>query len=200
MSFNIFIIFGAQYERGMFREEYYTIEDLIQGDQKAFRAFHQKHVKLFCQFGLRFIDDLEVVRDIVQESFIAMWDRINTFREEAHVKAFLYATIRNKAINYLRDRKIEERNIGKLFQLQDDCVFRNIAIEEEMYDFLCKKIERLPPMQREVLWMHIDGYSNEEIAKKLNITTNTVLTHKQRAKSELKSYLTAFDFCLCIFL
>lgn len=178
----------------------YTIEALIRGDQGAFRVFHQKHVKLFYQFGLRFIDDMEVVRDIVQESFIAMWDRIHTFREEAHVKAFLYATIRNKAINYLRDREIEERNLGKLCQLQDDNVFRNMAIEEEMYNFLCRKIEMLPPMQREVLWMHVDGYSNDEIAKKLNITVNTVLTHKQRAKSELKGYLDRLDFCLFLFM
>lgn len=181
-------------------KDQYTIEALIQGEQNAFRAFHQKHVKLFYQFGSRFIDDPEGVRDIVQESFIAMWDRIHTFREETHVKAFLYATIRNKAINYLRDKEIEERNLSKLAQLQDDSIFRNVAIEEEMYDFLCRKIEALPPMQRDVLWMHVDGYSNEEIAKKLKITVNTVLTHKQRAKGELKNYLSRLDLFLFLFL
>lgn len=85
----------------------YTIEKLVKRDPMAFRAFHQEHVRLFCQFCTRFIDDPEVVRDIVQEAFIAMWERIATFREEAHVKAFLYATVRNKSINYLRDRRVE---------------------------------------------------------------------------------------------
>ena len=173
----------------MVSQDKYSIEKLVKKDPMAFRAFHQEHVRLYCQFGLRFIDDMEAVRDIVQEAFIAMWERITTFREEAHVKAFLYATIRNKAINYLRDRQVEIKSREKMFQLQCEAEFRDIAIEEEMYDFLCKRIERLPIMQRDVLWMHVDGFSNEEIAKKLNISVNTVLTHKQRAKNELKNYI-----------
>ncbi len=178
----------------------YTIEKLVKRDPMAFRAFHQEHVRLFCQFCTRFIDDPEVVRDIVQEAFIAMWERIATFREEAHVKAFLYATVRNKSINYLRDRRVELRSRERLFQLQSEAEFRDIAIEEEMYDFLCKRIEMLSEMQCEVLWMHVDGLSNEEIAKKLNISVNTVLTHKQRAKNELRNYIRYFSLCITIFL
>ena len=184
----------------MVSQDKYSIEKLVKKDPMAFRAFHQEHVRLYCQFGLRFIDDMEAVRDIVQEAFIAMWERITTFREEAHVKAFLYATIRNKAINYLRDWQVEIKSREKMFQLQCEAEFRDIAIEEEMYDFLCKRIERLPIMQRDVLWMHVDGFSNEEIAKKLNISVNTVLTHKQRAKNELKNYIQYFALCMAIFL
>lgn len=187
-------------ELAMVRASVFYFDKFVKGDQNAFRVFHQKHVKLFYQFGLRFIDDYEVVRDIVQEAFIAMWDRVETFREEAHVKAFLYATVRNKAINYLRDRQVEAKNRENLSRLRDDAEFRNMAIEEEMYDFLCHKIETLPPMQRDVLWMHVDGFSNEEIAEKLNISVNTVLTHKQRAKSVLKDYLKDFSVLLLVFL
>lgn len=179
---------------------YYNIERLVKKDPLAFRAFYQEHVRLFCQFGGRFIDDPEIVRDIVQEAFIAMWERIATFREEAHLKAFLYATIRNRSMNYLRDRQVELKSREKLLLLQNEIEFRNIAIEEEMYDFLCKRIERLPEMQREVLWMHVDGLSNEEIACKLNISVNTVLTHKQRAKSVLRNYIRYFSLYIAIFL
>ena len=178
----------------------YTIDKLVKRDPEAFRIFHQEHVRLFCQFGTRFIDDPEVVRDIVQDAFIAMWERIATFREEAHVKAFLYATGRDRAINYLRDRQVELRNRENLARLQDEATFRDIAVEEETYDFLCRKIDSLPPMQREVLWMHVDGLSNEEIAEKLKISVNTVLTHKQRARSVLRDYLTSFSICLVNFL
>ena len=178
----------------------YTIDRLVKKDPMAFRAFHQEHVKLFYQFCTRFVDDSEILRDIVQEAFIAMWERITTFREEAHVKAFLYAAVRNRAINYLRDRQVEIRGREKLFQLQNETEFRDIVVEEEMYDFLCKKIEMLSEMQREVLWMHVDGLSNEEIARKLNISVNTVLTHKQRAKSILREYLKDFSVFLLIFM
>lgn len=184
----------------MVRAGKYSIDRLIKRDEEAFQVFHETHVKILYQFGLRFIDDFEVVRDIVQEAFIAMWDRVEHFREEAHVKAFLYATVRHKAINYLRDRQVEVKSRENLARLQDNVEFRNAAIEEEMYDFLCCKIEMLPPMQREVLWMHVDGYSNEDIARRLNISVNTVLTHKQRAKSVLRDYLKDFSVLLLVFM
>lgn len=158
-------------------------------DKADFRIFHQKYVRLFYHLGLKFIDDIEVVRDIVQEAFIAAWQRFDEFENEIHVKAFLYTAIRNRCLNYLRDRQVEQRNREKLWLLQNQENFRETAIENEVYDKLCRKIEMLPPMQQKVLWLHVDGLSNEEIAERLNVTVNTVLTHKQRARAVLREFL-----------
>lgn len=154
-----------------------------------FRVFHQQHVRLFYQLGLKFIDDIEVVRDIVQEAFITVWQRLDSFENEAHIKAFLYTVIRNRSMNYLRDRQVELKCREKFWLLQNQESFRNLAMENELYDFLCQKIDRLPAMQKAVLWLHIDGLSNEEIATRLNISVNTVLTHKQRARALLRESL-----------
>lgn len=166
----------------------------------TFQNFHQDYVKLFYHFALRYIDDMEVVRDIVREAFIAVWQRMDEFREEEHVKAFIYKTIRNRSINYLRDRQVEQKNREKLWLLQDEEHFRNTAIEDEVYDYLCCKIEMLPPMQRKVLWLHVEGWTNEEIARELNISINTVLTHKQRARGILREYLDRYPHVLLLFL
>lgn len=169
-------------------------------DKKSFRVFHQNHVRLYYQFGLRFIADTEVVRDIVQEAFIAVWQHLEEFENESHVNAFLYTTIRHRSINYLRDRQVEKKNREKLWLLQNQGDFRNIAIENELYDYLCQKIDMLPAMQRKVLWLHIDGLSNEEIARELNISVNTVLTHKQRAKTILREYIGSSSNYMLTFL
>lgn len=169
-------------------------------NKDAFHVFHQNNVRLFYHFGLRFIDDIEVVRDIVQEAFIALWQRSDDYLDDSHRKAFLYTTIRNRSINYLRDRQVEQKNRQRLWQLQDQDSFRNLAIEDELYDYLCQKIELLPPMQREVLWLHVDGLSNEEIASQLKISVNTVLTHKQRARAVLKDFLSKSPEGFVVFL
>lgn len=166
----------------------------------GFRVFHQKYVRLFSHLGLKFIDDIEVVRDIVQEAFIAVWQRMDEFESEEHMKAFLYTTVRNRCINYLRDRQVEQRNRKRLWTLQNQEDFRNSAVENELYDYLCQKIDMLPPMQRAVLWLHVDGLSNEEIAKQLNISVNTVLTHKQRARAVLREYLGSSSYLFFVFL
>lgn len=181
-------------------EHWYDINRLKQGDKAAFHEFHQEHIKLFIQFDMRFIDDGEVVRDIVQEAFIATWEKINTFNEESHIKAFIYTVIRNKSINYLRSVKAEKRYQEELLKLENNDKFVTIAIEEEMYSILCKKIDTLSPMQSSILWLHVDGYSNDEIAEKLNISVNTVLTHKQRYKLILKDYLKNFSTYIVFYL
>lgn len=178
----------------------FDIEKLIQKDESAFSVFYEEHVRLFYQFGMRFINDFEVVRDIVQDAFVVMWHQVGTFKEEAHVKAFLYTAIRNKAISYLRHQEVEGRRSEELLQLQDQVFFRNITIEEEFYDFLCRKIDELPPMQREVLWMSVDGFSSEEIANRLNISVHTVHNHKQLAKAKLKVYLSKLSIYLLSFM
>lgn len=167
-------------------------------NKTTFENFHREYVKLFYHFASRYIDDMEVVRDIVQEAFIVVWQRMDEFKEKEHIKAFIFKTIRNRCINYLRDRQVEQRNRENLWKLQDKDDFRNTTIEEEVYDYLCRKIEMLPPMQQKVLWLHVDGLSNEEIASELNITVNTVLTHKQRARAILREYLDKSAYILLL--
>ena len=165
-----------------------------------FRIFHQKYVRLFYHLGLRFVDDIEVIRDIVQEAFITAWQRFDRFENEMQAKAFLYTAVHNRCINYLRDRQVEQKHREKLWSLQNEEVFRDAAIENELYDFLCQKIDSLPPMQRAVLWLHVDGLSNEEIAQRLKISVNTVLTHKQRARAVLREFLGNSGHMFLLFL
>ncbi len=157
--------------------------------KRIFQAFHQNHVRLFYHFAARYVDDTEVVRDIVQDAFISVWQRMEEFENEEHIKAFIYKTIRNRSMNYLRDKQVEQKHREKLSLLQHEEEFQEHILEEEAYDYLCRKIEQLPEMQKKVIWLHVDGLSNEEIARELNITVNTVLTHKQRARAILKKYL-----------
>ena len=167
-------------------------------DQTAFESFHRQYVKLFIQFGFRFIPDMEAVRDIVQEAFIGLWNHREMLGNPDHAKAFLYRTIHNRAVNALRNRQVAARHAENLRQQSDEGSFRDIVIETEMYEFLCRKIEALPEMQQKVIWLHSDGLTNEEIAHRLGISVNTVLTHKQRAKKVLREWLSGFSCAILL--
>ena len=166
-----------------------------------FSRFYKDNIRLFLRFGLRFIDDQDVVEDIVQDCFVSLWERFQSFDgDEAYSKAFLYTSIRNRSLNYIRDKKVAEKNISKLSLLQSETDFTAIAVEEEIYDFLQQKINQLSPMQRDVIRLHLTGIDNHEIAAALNISVNTVLTHKQRARQILKSYIDHFLMVLINFI
>lgn len=173
----------------MILKEDKIIKGINNGNHKDFHVFYEKHYKIFCQFAFRFVNDFESSRDIVQDAFINTWDKKHTFQEITHIKSYIYKTIRNRCLNYIRNNNVSAKNKDEIEYLGRDSVFRNILIEEETYSFICEKIESLPYMQKEVIELHIDGLSNEEIAHRLNINVNTVRTHKLRAKKILKSDL-----------
>lgn len=163
-------------------------------DQAAFENFYRNHVRLFTSFGLSIVPEMETVRDIVQEIFINLWERKEVLHSPEHAKAFVYTSIHNRLLNVVRGRRVMDRHADKIRESYGEDSFRDLVVETEMYEFLCRKIESLPEMQQKVIWLHAEGLTNEEIARRLGITVNTVLTHKQRAKKALKGYLNAFSY------
>lgn len=82
-------------------------------------------------------------KDIAQEAFIKWWDKRNDFKDFAAVKSFLYVTVRNQSLNYLRDHRKEVDISGVLTEEDDD--FDLMVMEEEAINALYAAIDRLPP-------------------------------------------------------
>lgn len=162
-------------------------------DQAVFERFYMDHVRMFTAFGLGIVPETETVRDAVQDAFITLWNRKDMLRSPEQARAYIYTSIHNRLLNVVRSRKVMDRHADKIREVYGNDSLRDLVIETEMYEFLCRRIESLPPMQQKVIWLHVEGLSNEQIAKQLGITVNTVLTHKQRAKSTLKGYLGTFS-------
>ncbi|MFV0555104.1 MAG: RNA polymerase sigma factor [Mangrovibacterium sp.] len=174
------------------------IAQINAGNQQAYRLFFDRNFLLMCQFAERFLDDVDATKDVVQEAFIRAWELREEFEDLGHLKGYLYKIIRNKCLNIKRNALVAERNKDEIQYLSSEKFYRDILVEEEIYNFICRKIEDLPEMQRLVIKHHIDGLSNEEIAQLLHITPNTVRTHKQRAKATLKIELDSLMSVLII--
>ncbi len=157
------------------------------------------NVRMFTAFGLGIVADMETVRDAVQEAFITLWNRHGMLHPEEKAKAWIYTSIHNNLLNVVRSRRMMDRHADGIREQYGDQSFRDMVIESEMYEYLCRRIESLPPMQQKVIRLHADGLSNEQIAKELGVTVNTVLTHKQRARSELREYRDKFS-CAAVLL
>lgn len=68
----------------------------------------------------------------------------------------------------------------------------NAIIEEEVHREIIAAIDKLPPERRRVVELSMVGYSQEEIAEKLNISVNTVKTQKRKAYAFLPRRITTF--------
>lgn len=116
---------------------------------------------------------------------------LKTFPNYKTVKTFLYNSVQNRSLNYLRDREIQRRNYRQLdIHEEDDEHYVYQQIRSEVVAEIFAAIEELPEKCREVFKMsYIESQEEKEIAAQLNVSVNTVKTQKLRAKNYLKTRL-----------
>lgn len=136
---------------------------------------------------LNVIFRIMVVEDVVQETFINLWEKRGIYSDMVYFKAYLYKSLYNNALFYLRQHKVsEDVDPG----IEDDTESAlNAIIEEEVHREIIAAIDKLPPERRRVVELSMVGYSQEEIAEKLNISVNTVKTQKRKAYAFLREEL-----------
>lgn len=126
----------------------------------------------------------------MQETFINLWEKRGIYSDMVYFKAYLYKSLYNNALFYLRQHKVsEDVDPG----IEDDTESAlNAIIEEEVHREIIAAIDKLPPERRRVVELSMVGYSQEEIAEKLNISVNTVKTQKRKAYAFLPRRITTF--------
>lgn len=122
-------------------------------------------------FGNSYVEDIELAKDLVQDVFIKMLETGERFNNIDNYKAYLYSSVRNSCLKQIRHQGVKRK------------------YEEEISEILLKEIDKLPKRSSQVLKLAMDNKSNKEIAEILNITVETVKSHKQAGKRILQKKL-----------
>ena len=167
------------------KEDRFTL--FKQGDERIFRQYYEKYYHALCLWVVRIIKEETRMHDIVQEAFIVLWNSRMIIESELHLKMFLYQVVRNRCFNYLKSKRVEEKYIQEYLQMEEEGGFEDTVLEEEVHRIVAQEIEKLPEEQRKVVYFHMEGKNNLEIAEIMQISVNTVKTHKARARKTLKN-------------
>lgn len=176
------------------------------GNINAFEKLYFNMQPRLYAYSRKFIDDRELSRDIVQEIFFEFWENRQTMIIKSSVKAYLFRTLHNKCLNYIRDQKIHEKyssyvdiklKEAELFFFDQNQEGYKSIFFEEVQEIFQASMQNLPESCREIfLLSRVKGFSNNEIATKLNISVRTVENQIYRAlktlKVNLKDYLPLF--------
>lgn len=151
------------------------------------KLFDDYYGTLVC-YAQKYVGREDVAEDLVQDLFILLWEQQRTFTTIAAFRSFLYISIRNSALNYLKHQDVENQYVAEV--LNTSRVLPEDSFqEEEIYRLLFKLIDGLPGRCREIFLLHLEGYSNESIAVKLTLSVETVKTQKKRAMKILRDNL-----------
>lgn len=174
-----------------------NISKLQSGSEAEFRRFYESSFAYFQAFALGFVKSEELCRDLVQDVFIAYWERHQNFSDLISLKVYFYRSIRNKCLNELRKLK----NTGEvaetdLLKWASEDYLLEAIIEEEVAASIHQKIGELPEQAQKILKFSLAGKNNKEIAELLEISVNTVKTHKLKAYSVLRIQLRDLQLML----
>jgi RNA polymerase sigma-70 factor (ECF subfamily) len=173
------------------------VKDIKEGDRKAFSLLVERHQKAVYRLALRFTRDHGTAEDIVQESFVKAFQKLNMFEERSSFKSWLFRIDINTSKNRLRSNvsqqavDIEDVTISVSSHIVQDLEYRQVQ------DVIAKEVEKLPERQRIALTLRVfEDLSFQEIAVMMDCPYDTAKANYRHAILKLKKVLSIQDLAL----
>jgi RNA polymerase sigma-70 factor (ECF subfamily) len=147
---------------------------------------------------MQLLNDRNAAEDIVQDFFVNLWFDSPKIQIKNSLKAYLFASIRNRSLDYLKHQKVTKKfQANALFTPIEDNSFEHYLVENELCQIIERSLEKLTPRCREIFEMNrIKGLSNQEISERLGISKRTVelqITNSLKIlRKELVEYLPLY--------
>ena len=153
------------------------------------------------RFILKMCKSKEMAEDVVQEVFVNLWNGTAVFENEKALTVYLYRSVTNNALKYLRDRNTEEARLRLWSEVEREMSEEDFSsvVRDEVLRKLRELIDLLPGERRKVILMSMDGMSGEEIAAKLGVTIHTVKQQKYLAYTFIKQELGKYWIVAMLF-
>ena len=166
-------------------------KNITMADADIFKALFHAHCQALIYFAYRFVRDMHIAEDIVQEVFVKVWKNRNTLDFTENMETYLFTAVRNLSLKHPRHTDVKRKGT-QLIQIQ----LGNVPTPDEILNYkeietaVEKTIQDLPERCRQIFSMNrYDGLTYNEISKILNISVKTVETQMSRALRFLRKRL-----------
>lgn len=147
------------------------------------------------RYALRFTQNDEEARDVVQDVFLKLWQKRGTLDGVDNIEAFAMRMTRNKCYDKQRANRtysLEEQQSGWQNDKRSDL---NEELDRSEAALLIKKlITQLPDLQRKVIQMRdIDQLDYDEIAEQTQLNINAIRVNLSRARKKVRDELFKYQ-------
>jgi len=156
-------------------------------DIESLEYLFDTYYRKLCLYAVSIVDSFPAAEDIVQETFIKLWNNKSRLSNTGSIKAYIYAAVRNNSIQYIKD------NCRYQYEILDDYVdsienieFTEDDIEEKRRQIFIE-ISKLPDRCREVFELVVlSNMTYKEAAEELGIAPSSVKTQLSIAMKRLR--------------
>lgn len=174
----------------------------VNGDEDAFKfIFHFFYPRIY-HFVRSYIPGDDLAEDVVQDTFLILWNKQNDLKADTNINAWLYTVARNACLKKIRDNKPGKvRYSSRLNELELEMNMEALAgvdtsglVFREIEQIITDTLAGLPPQCRKIFEMsRFESMKNAEIAGELDISVKAVENQMTKAlkifRNALKDYL-----------
>ena len=173
------------------------IQRILAGDETAFADLIRKYRRQVHTHALRKIGDFHIAEDITQETFLRVYQNLETLNDPIQFSKWLYAIVNHLCIAWHRKDRLQTQPLEEthISEIETEAYSRHVATEqaktsaETQRDLVKKLLAKLKDRDREVITLHyFEEMTSSEIGTYLGVSENTIKSRLHRARQQLKKY------------
>lgn len=163
----------------------FLIERLKSGEKQALYQLYDKYAAALNGVIMRMCKERELSEDLLQESFIRIWEKIDTYDpEKGRFYTWAYRIARNTTLNHLRKK-------SPLIQTEDMSVYdikgtESTDLSVESLNGMIKKLE--PHHQQAIQLVYFQGYTHREAHQEMDVPLGTFKSYVRQALTKLREF------------
>jgi RNA polymerase sigma-70 factor (ECF subfamily) len=166
------------------------------GDLTAFEMLFRTYYQPLCNYAFTFVQDRDEAEEIVQSTFLNIWEKRENLSIHTGVKPYLYAMVRNACLNVLKHEKIKQQHATIEMAIAERSVesVARTVMASELETKIYQAMDHLPEQCRLIFKLsRFEELKYAEIAEQLNISIKTVENQMGKAlrimREQLRDYL-----------
>ncbi|MDB5141654.1 MAG: polymerase subunit sigma-70 [Mucilaginibacter sp.] len=158
-------------------------------DHGAYEEIYRRYHMLLYLYAYKKLKDKEAAKDLIQEIFLALWNKRRSYTFHADLAGYLYRAVRNRAFDIFAHQRVEQKYVDSLqsYLNTDTATADHLLREKEIQTMIDNEIALMPKGMREVFELSRKQYlTHKEIAEKLDMSEDAVNKQIKRALKLLR--------------
>ena len=171
------------------------IQRILAGDETAFANLISKYQRQVHAYALQKIGDFHIAEDITQETFLRVYQHLETLNDPTQFSRWLYQIANHLCIAWHRKNRLQTQPLEEIHILETESYSQYVASENEKIsaeaqrDLVKELLTKLKESDREVITLHyFEEMTSSEIGTYLGVSENTIKGRLHRARQQLKKY------------
>lgn len=144
-----------------------------------FDSLYKEFAPKVYRLCLGYLNDEDLAKDLTQESFITIWEKMDSFKGEAAIGTWIYRIVSNKCLRHIETQRRHKRGDLKLVE---EPIYE---IDDQNLKFLRNCISQLKEIDRIIIGLFLEEVSQEVIAEIVGMSHSNIRVRIHRIKKEL---------------